>query len=95
MTSSDESTADKAVVLLTAKNSFSQSVDAARAWVFVINESVHVFLILQLDCLPLWSFLYLDLLLPTKENDPLAKQLRDQANVDPFMISLQKYGKLD
>lgn len=35
----EDSTADKTVVTLTAKNSFSQSVKSARAWVFALDES--------------------------------------------------------
>lgn len=34
-----ESTSDKSMVTLTAKNSFSQSIKSARAWVFALDES--------------------------------------------------------
>lgn len=39
LTPSDESTANKTIVTLTAKNSFSQPVDSARAWVFALDET--------------------------------------------------------
>ena len=39
LTPSDESTADKSIVTLTAKNSFSQPVDSAKVWVFALDEA--------------------------------------------------------
>lgn len=35
----EDSTPEKSIVTLTAKNSFSQSVKSARAWVFALDES--------------------------------------------------------
>lgn len=35
----EDSTPDKSIVTLTAKNSFSQSVKSARAWIFALDES--------------------------------------------------------
>lgn len=34
-----DSTPDKSIVILTAKNSFSQSVKSARAWIFALDET--------------------------------------------------------